>query len=184
VPKLLASLKDYACRQWAMVAAAMLLVGMAGDAAEAQEHCVQCSGPPAAYRCIVEGGGAPGSGKLECVTALAEQGPHEACSVGAVLPGHCDGPARRVSAAPGPMRTMVEKRQSFGAPVAEMAPEPVPSSGEPETVEALARRLAPAEESPLGQAGGQISKVGTAVTGAARKSWDCLSSLFKACGDK
>ena len=184
MPKLLASLKDCARGQWATVAATIIFLGMAGEGAGAQEHCVQCSGPTAAYRCIVEGGGAPGSGKLECVTALAEQGPHEACSVGTVLPSHCAGPARRVSAAPGPMRAFVEKRPSSGAPAAGTAPEPVPSSGEPETVEALARRLAPAEESPLGQAGGQISRVGTAVTGAARKSWDCLSSLFKACGDK
>ena len=183
MPKLLASLKDCAHGRWATVAATMLLLCIAGEAAGAQEHCVQCSGPAATYRCIVEGGGSPGSGKLECVTALAEQGPHETCSVGTALPGHCAGPARLVSAAPAPMRALVEKRQDFGTPVAETAPKPA-SSGEPETVEALAKRLTPSEESPLAKAGGQISRVGTAVGGAARKSWDCLSSLYKACGEE
>lgn len=144
---------------------------------------MQCSGPTATYRCIVEGGGSPASGKLECVTALAERGPHEACSVGSVLPGHCAGPARHVSAAPAPVRTSIEGRQDFASPGGDTAPKPV-STGEPETVEALAKRLTPSDDSPLGKAGSQISKAGTAVSDAARKSWDCLSSLFKACGEK
>ena len=92
------------------------------------------------------------------------------------------------------------------APPAVVAPAPIPAnpgSAPPKTVEELARRTAESSQQGLKQAGdavvdtaGQagtavtetanttgsvLGKAGSAVGHAAKKSWDCVASLFKDC---
>jgi hypothetical protein len=168
----------------ALAAIGLGLVAVSSVQASAQQHCVQCFGPSATYRCIVDGDGSAASGKLECITALAAEGRHESCGVGIPIAQPCQGPVRRVTAlSTGPLSGSQRPAAQPDPAQRSSDEEDRRSPGEPETVEAIARRMAPTAANPLTKVSEQIGKFGTAVGGAARKSWDCLATLFRTCGE-
>ena len=147
--------------------------------ATAQDFCVVCATPAGVYRCVPEGAG-PGQSaslKLLCITTLAREGGHEVCSVRSGAAVDCDGPTRQVSAASDaapateaqapvvPDRKPVEPAASTRSPA---------KTEPPKTVEEAVRRAAKSTGEGVGEAG-------SAVGNAAKKTWNCLTSLFKSC---
>ncbi len=181
-------------------AAAASVVSLAAlvSAARASEYCVSCAGPEAAYRCEIEGTpegpGTDPKAQLLCITELARAGGHESCAVarGGSVP--CAGETR-IFAAPigeaGPAPSIGADAPAATPP--EPAPEDAAGGGEPpSTVEEMAKStvksskegLEKAGETVVGgakTAGEKIGNAGSAVGSAAKKTWDCLVSLFKDC---
>lgn len=56
-----------------------------------------------------------------------------------------------------------------------------PNDGPPRTVEELARRATESSKENLNKAGDAVKQAGEAVTGAVKKTWECLSSLLSDC---
>lgn len=173
-----------------------------GAGAGAQEYCVACDGPPAMYRCVI-GSVTPGSGlslSQLCVVTLTKRGGHRACAIQGGTVFDCNGPITRVDA--GPPQAAKATRPSAGKSAAAPAtpqppasaaagqpPQPAPAPGTqvlavpagaappdaPRTVEELARNMG---KSPSGTGFGDVGK---ALGDQAKKSWNCVTSLFKAC---
>ncbi len=106
----------------------------------AGEHCVQCTGPTASYRCAFEGPAADAASKLECITAVARQGSHETC---AVRPGTgvCAGAVIRLGGEPGEASPMA----ATGAP---LRPPAVASPPAPQAMRPPAPEPPPSTEPP------------------------------------
>ncbi len=157
----------------AAVAASVIV---ASGPLSAQEHCVHCSGPDAIYRCVLENV-APSqsaSQKLACITVLAREGRHDSCAI-KTSATDCTGMVKRVDA------SSVE--QQSASPVATKPAEPAlpprpatsSSGGEPpNTMEEAMRRATKST-------GDGVSNAGKSINEGAKKTWDCLTSFFKAC---
>jgi len=183
-------------------ACCFILAGLNRPAAAA-EYCVVCAGPDATYRCVFEGSpegaGTDPRAQLLCIKQLAEAGGHESCSVTRTAASPCSGELRVVAAPLGepPLGEPPEPRPSEPAADAGVPPEapaegPPPESKPPRTVEELAGQtvesskegLKKAGETITGtakKAGEQIGSAGSAVGNAAKKTWNCLTSLFSDC---
>lgn len=160
-----------------------ILVGSTLPAFAQSEVCVTCSGPPATYRCRVEDSSqlegrrlAKRALQLLCITELARQEGHEKCRVQRTSGDEpCFGFLRSVSIA----NSVDALTAGTQAEAEESAAEPPPvkqaeDKGPPKTVEELARRTASGSKQ-------QLDKTGDKVGNAVKKSWHCLTSLFKDC---
>jgi hypothetical protein len=171
----------------ALLAAVIIgVVGLSSPVA-AQAVCVICSEPDAVYNCQLENGSSLRAGdprlNLLCITELARAGNHASCSARRQQSGPCEGQVRTVAIGPAP--------QLAPSAAADGGPQPVEANLErrkaepPETVEELAKRTANSSKEQLVKATESVGEVAKKTTGAvedaARKSWDCLSSLFKKC---
>jgi hypothetical protein len=156
--------------------------------AEAQEYCVACTGPSAMYRCIIEGARPGGTQPLQtlCVTAMAKEGPHTACSVKGGTVFDCTGPVKRV-----PWAAYNDPDKKGAAPAAPapqasqpQAPRSDPSQP-PRTVEEMAKRANQKTAEQLKQANedakDQMDTLGDKIGDTTKKTWRCISSLFTRC---
>lgn len=189
------------------IAGVLLVVPMA-DAAFALEYCVTCEGPPAMYRCVIDGT-ADGPGKdarvsLYCISQMATRGKHQACAVSRGAPFPCPGltalvtPPKDLPGLP-PAAAAADPQQNAADPAqtGEAAPLPPPAENPnkvPRTVEELAGQTVKSSKEGLKQAGDaiggtakkageQIGNAGSAIGNAANKTWGCITSLFSSCGD-
>jgi hypothetical protein len=185
------------------------VLGLAfADAAVALEYCVTCEGPPAMYRCVIDGTqdgpGKDPSVSLYCISEMARKGRHTACAVSRGAPFPCPGlttvvqqpknlPA--IGAAPPSVESPVPPAAS-DAPPPEPAetspPEAEPPAKVPRTVEELAGQTVRSSKEGLQKAGEaiggtakkageQIGNAGSAIGSAASKTWTCITSLFTSC---
>ena len=151
------------------------------SAAGAQEFCVACSEPSAVYRCVIDGAQPQGGQPLQmlCVTAMAKAGGHGTCSVKRGTVFDCDGAVKHVpwaalnapplaAAPPAPAPAPTPPR-----PEAAAAPDPT-SEGPPQTVVEMAKRANQ-------QTSDQMKKAGENLSQGAKKTWDCMTSLFTRC---
>lgn len=178
------------------------------DTALALEYCVTCEGPPAIYRCVIEGtGDGPGNdprASLHCISEMAKQGGHQSCSVSRGAPFPCPGltasvnqpkarmdhtpPASEVAGSPPPLPPTHDDDVEPSHNTATKPSSKVPSTVEElagETVRSSKQGLKKAGEAIGGtakMAGEQIGNAGTALGSAAGKTWTCISSLFSRCG--
>ncbi|AHB50056.1 hypothetical protein W911_06800 [Hyphomicrobium nitrativorans NL23] len=186
-----------------------LTVGLSA-AVGAAEYCVTCEGPPALYRCVIDGQ-AEGPGKdprasIYCISEMARQGKHERCAVSRGAPFPCpgltalvkpqlDGPAHPDHAAPYPDPQSPQDTLSGPEGEADTAKAPAePTSKVPRTVEELAGQTVRSSKEGLEKAGEAIGgsakkagegigKAGSAIGQAASNTWTCITSLFASCGD-
>lgn len=191
-------------------AAAAWLVLPIADAAMALEYCVTCEGPPAIYRCMIDGT-EDGPGRdprvsLYCISEMAKRGGHKSCAVSRGAPFPCPGLTAVVDqpsdlsrpAAPSP------EAEALGPDTpavheADVEAEPAPQAEKPvkvprtmeelagETVKSSKQGLQKAGEAIGGtakMAGEQIGSAGSAIGNAASKTWACITSLFSSCGEE
>jgi len=148
--------------------------------------------------------------QLLCITQLAKSGRHASCAADRRNLHACEGELRVLAPdVPGaaPMEAAAPPDSAPQAPppaksdvaaVPENATTtiekttPAPPDGPPATVEEMARETAQKSGENLDKAGkavtdtakaagDQIGKAGDAVGTAAKKTWDCVTSLFKEC---
>jgi hypothetical protein len=170
-------------------------------ASGAQEYCVSCSEPKALYRCVIDGAQPQGGQPLQmlCVTAMAKAGGHATCSVKRGTVFDCDGPVKRVpwsamnappAAAPvPPPPAPAAAEQPLALPAgaqAEPAVATKPDAQEPpQTVVEMAKRANQQTADQMKKAGENITQgaksMGDAVGNAAKKTLDCMTSLFTRC---
>lgn len=179
-----------------------LFCALASQAA-ALEYCVTCQGPPALYRCVVEGTpdgpGHDSSASLSCISQMATKGRHETCGVSRGAPFPCPGLTAVITqsavnhAAPAPA-TATPDPQTGPAEThpAEPAEQPAEPAGVPRTVEELAGQTVKSSKEGLEKAGEaiggtakkageQIGNAGSAIGSAATQTWTCITSLFSSC---
>ena len=167
----------------------------------AQEFCVTCASPEATYRCLIGGGASTGSissrGQFLCITELAKAGGHSSCSATRGQATPCPGETRTVMFTVGdPEASPLEATPMAAppAPVAPLAPTkdispvPLPPPGQqqsppqaPQTTEGPENPQPNAVEKFAKKTGEAITETGTAVGDAAKKTWDCVASLFGDC---
>jgi len=185
-----------------LTAAALLI--LATTSLDAEELCVECTGPPATYRCDAASNPATGASfQLLCVKQIATRGGHDRCSVDRTRSNiPCNGvlvtldqPADGAALSPPSPAT-----NSAAPPIATppstppvAAPTPAQShNGPPATMEELAKETAEQSKKDWAaandkvqesaQAAGQnLKKAGGAVGDAVKKSWNCVVSLFSQC---
>ena len=179
-----------------------LALAAAGPAV-ALEYCVTCEGPPAMYRCVVagteDGPGRDASVSLYCISQMAAKGGHQTCAVSRGAPFPCPG-LTAVIEQPRDLPTLAAPQTGVPADAATTdeidtaavpAPEepaPVPRTMEElagQTVKSSKQGLQKAGEAIGGtakKAGEQIGNAGSAIGTAASQTWNCITSLFSACG--
>jgi len=183
-----------------------LAIANASLSASAQEYCVACTGPEATYRCVIEQAVPTGMTlKMLCVGTLAREGGHDTCAVRGGTVFDCNGPLRRLdarAAASGLSRFPLgpndgddpnaaakavappgsKDRPPSGAPLASEVPaksgsdpnaKPA-STAPPQTVEQLAKQVSRSSTA-------TIDKTTDAIGAATRKTWRCITTLFKSC---
>jgi hypothetical protein len=171
-------------RYWRAVVAFVLVgltAGLLPASAAAQEICIVCEDPRSTYRCAAQDAPTrPGDVRLGlvCITELAKTGGHSSCSVSRKQSGHCEGILKTVSVGGGEVPAVLGKPAASppgpGPGASQPVPEAKPKTGPPETVAELAKRTAEGSKE-------QLKKAGDGVSGAAKKTWRCLTSLFKEC---
>lgn len=160
--------------RWIRAAVVLAAVAAGEGNARAQDICIVCEEPRATYRCVAQDGPTRPSDahlQLACITELAKSGGHASCSASRKQTGPCEGAVRQVSAGAAPQ---VLSQPPGGTPDASRGEAGKKPKGPPETVEELAKQTAKSTKE-------QIVKAGDSVGGAAKKSWRCLTSLFKDC---
>ncbi len=181
-------------------ALAIAAISIAGSAQSA-EYCVTCEGPAAMYACAIEGTEADATPdprlQLLCISELAKAGGHEVCSVPRSAPKPCPGVMKIVAAPampPPPAATEAEAPAAdptFAAPDDSSdhakSPDEPPRTVEEmakKTVESTKKGLETAGDAIKGttqKAGENVEKAGSTVTEAAKKTWNCVTSLFSQC---
>jgi len=171
-------------------------------AAAAAEYCVTCEGPPAMYRCVVDGT-AEGPGKdpgasLHCISEMAIKGRHDRCAVSRGAPFPCPGLTTIVTRDPN-LAPAAPGTEAAAEPIeaepSEPEKKPKKTTGVPQTVEELAGETVRSSKEGLEKAGEaiggtakkageQIGNAGSAIGSAASKTWNCITSLFGSCGDE
>lgn len=173
--------------------------------AQAAEYCVTCTDPAAMYACVVGGtaADAPPDAREQmlCITEIAKSGGHGKCSVPRSAPKPCPGVLKIIAAPAGgapagasgaagetaPPKAAPEAQttpQSDGAATdgAMTAETPAePPAKPPRTVEELAKRTVQSSKDGISKAGESVGEAGSAVGEAAKKTWDCVVSLFSDC---
>lgn len=168
--------------------------------AAAGDICVVCAEPVATYRCSIEEGaklsGVRGSERIAqylCITELARVGGHATCRVRADQFTLCNGITKTISAI-GHSPTDAELGAAAAGQTAPDGSEGAQArdKGPPQTLEELARRTTESSNTQFKKAGEavkdtartagqQIGKAGETVGGAMKKTWGCVSSMFKEC---
>ena len=159
---------------WTRAAVVLVAATASQGGALAQDVCIVCEEPRATYRCIAQDGPTRPSDahlQLVCITEIAKSGGHASCSASRKQTGPCEGVIRQVVAGAAPP---VLSQPPGGAPDPAQGEAAKKPKGPPETVEELAKQTAKSTKE-------QIVKAGDSVGGAAKKSWRCLTSLFKDC---
>jgi hypothetical protein len=162
------------CRR-GLAFAALLSALASRTEAEAQEFCVACTEPTAVYRCVIDGA-RPGGGQslqMLCVTTMAREGKHATCGIKRGTVFDCDGPVKRV-----PWSGTELPVETPGTATAADKPEPDPNEP-PRTIVEMVKR---ANDKTAGETAKDPTKsTGEAIGDATKKSWNCLTSLFKDC---
>lgn len=130
-------------------------------------YCVTCTEPDINYTCEVRGLAEQAAngmqGQMLCIKALAAESGHKTCSVNRNAPAPCSGPLRVV----GPPDSEHNAAEANPKPAAKVRPGSIAA--------------VPATE-PIGTpAKGPLETAGQGITDAAKKSWSCVTSLFKDC---
>lgn len=177
------------------VAAAVAMLACSSGT-KAAEYCVTCAEPAATYACVVGGSAADAPAdpreQLICIAELAKSGGHASCSVPRSAPKPCPGILKIVAAPAGAGPTQPGGEGAGAAepssPAAETAPAdagPDGATAEPEkaprTVEEMAEKTVQSSKEGIAKAGENVGKAGSAVGNAAKKTWDCIVSLFSDC---
>jgi hypothetical protein len=161
---------------------------------QAAEVCVSCAEPVLTYRCGVVGDD-PGvrmdqATQLLCIKEIAAKGNHASCSVDRARKGPCDGAlvaVERSASAGNDVSGVAAIQEKTTVPAVALDPD-----APPQTVEALAKQSAAQTQKNWAKtseqvtegakaAGKGIESAGTAVGSAAKKTWDCMTSLFSKC---
>lgn len=180
------------------LALALLLLA-AAQPAKATEYCVVCYAPDARYRCMTsDGREGPGTSQgtdqrawLQCITQLARSGNHESCSIDKGSTAPCLGVVKQIDLAtidePRPTEPAGPQQPRTQGP----APAAIPADGEPAALppadnphpggEPAATAPAANEPGIMEKSKENLEKAGGAIGDAAKKSWECMSSLFKKC---
>lgn len=146
--------------------------------AGAAEFCVVCAGPEKSYLCVTNtaGGATSPADQMRCMSEIAQQAGHASCSVSRTHAGPCSGPRIVLTAA-----SAAPHREGPAAPAANettiaksLADLPPVAAGSRPDATPVAPAGASDDKTPLEKAGANIGN-------AAKKSWDCLTSLFKGC---
>ncbi len=151
----------------------------------AQEYCVVCQEPDAIYRCVLQNTGPSRRQplKMACITALAEAGKHASCAVRGGTVFDCTGPIAHVDATSGlasgtaPATVPSAGGTTPKAPAAALQAAPkqaAPDDTPPATVEEAIKRT-------TSSTAATVSKAGQSISNGAKKSWNCVTSLFKSC---
>jgi hypothetical protein len=141
--------------------------------------------------------------QLTCIKQLAEAGGHESCSVARSAPYPCPGLVRLVAKPQGELAPPAEAVAEPNQPPPEAGETVEPKHAPPRTVEELAKDTVKSSQQGLQKAGEAVTgsaksageqigkagsavgegigKAGSSVGSAAKKTWDCLVSLFKNC---
>ena len=171
-----------------LVALALLMLGAVVAPAHAQEYCVACAGPTAVYRCIIDGARPGGSQPLQtlCVTAMARENHHAACSVKGGTVFDCNGPTKRVSWAA--YNDPNAKGPAPELPKPQAAQPPTPKSDPnqpPATVEEMAKRANQKTAEQIRKTNedvkDKVETLGEKVGDSTKKTWRCIASLFTRC---
>lgn len=170
-----------------------LLIAALPSVAAAQAVCVDCAEPERNYKCTVKDAdrvqNVRGIGRgLEflCISEIARANGHRSCRVNTTFAGPCIGQPYEIdltrsgtdnaNAAPRPGETPAD------APAKTSAPAAVPvKKGPPQTVEELAKDTMAKSKEQFSAVDEKMREAGSAVGNAVKKSWNCLSSLFKGC---
>ncbi len=186
-----------------MQCARLVLIASLGAVAAlpamAESYCVACYSPDAVYRCVVADAPANAApdprNQVQCIKQLAKSGGHARCSVERFTSAGCSGPERIISpsAAALPIAPPAQAAvPSSAAGTENTAPQGTAVAEPPRTVEELAKSTVESTKKGLDgvtgtvkttteKAGEQIEGVGSTIGQAAKKSWNCLSSLFSDC---
>lgn len=158
--------------------------------AVASEYCVVCYSPDARYRCMTndgrQGAGTDQRDWMQCISQIAKSGKHDSCSIDKSSTAPCLGvvsfvdtgsmddalpgaatPAGQQPVAAGPAKDSAAGVTAQSAPAGE--PQPLPPGGSGD------------EPGLMEKSKQSMEKAGSAIGDAAKKSWDCMSSLFKKC---
>jgi hypothetical protein len=156
-------------------------VGVLAGRAEAQEYCIACTEPAAVYRCVIDGA-RPGGGQslqMLCITSMAKDGNHATCGIKRGTVFDCDGPVKRV-----PWSGAELPAETPGTVTAADKPEPDPNEP-PKTIVEMAKRANEQTADQFKKANDNVKEsfksTGDAIGNATKKSWNCLTSLFKEC---
>jgi hypothetical protein len=179
------------------IAAVALLASCCAGPALAYEYCVTCEGPPAMYRCVIdgtpEGAGKDSSSSLYCISQMAAKGRHETCSVARGAPFPCPGFTAVIAAPATPPMQEAPPSAAANAPPADAPPphdqpppaeqhaaEPAPPADTPapvpRTVEELAGQTVKSSKE-------GIEKAGEAIGGTAKKAGEHISNAGSAIGN-
>jgi hypothetical protein len=153
----------------------------ASGAVAAGDVCVACDGPAASYRCqLAAPQGLERSGysgrvaQYVCVTELAKHGGHASCSVRKDGFSTCLGELRIISLT-GAVPESPQSPQAAAVEAAKPSAAPAGAKSEPpRTMVELAKRTSEASKQ-------ELQNTGRAVTGAMKKTWDCLATFFSQC---
>ncbi len=194
--------------QWLVAPAYALCVLLGAAPAGAAEYCVTCSEPAAMYACVVQGSlpDAPPDPReqLICIAELANSGGHDTCSVPRSAPKPCPGvlkivaPSAQPLPAPPPAEAdalpsdAIPADDAGGVGAANPNAPPPDKPAAPRTVEELAKDTVETSKKGIEnagkavtgtakKAGEQVGKAGSSVGKAAKKTWDCVVSLFNDC---
>ncbi len=145
--------------------------------------CVICQEPAAVYRCRAEGAEPnlppiPGT-QIKCVTEISQRSGHGRCRIDKASTGTaCVGQFVTVTAPSPPLQARTPTGAALEATRAVAAQPNAPAETvadkPPETMEALAKDAARKSTQ-------AVKDTSSAVGGALKKSWDCVTSLFKGC---
>lgn len=183
----------------------VLAIGIAATTLRAESYCVACFGPDAVYRCMIADApaGAPADprNQVQCIKQLAKSGGHARCSVERFSTKGCDGTEITISPStaaipltPPPPTGATEAAPAATSPETDTIPaeEEKKPAGPPQTVEEMAKTTVESTKKGISdvgssvkntteKAGEQIEGAGSAIGSAAKKSWNCLTSLFNDC---
>lgn len=153
-----------------VIATGIVVSAMLGGIREAsaQEYCISCTDPDTVYRCIIDDARAASGTPLQmlCVTQMAEAGKHAICSVKRVTVLECDGRVVRIA---------MPSTSDPAAPVAATpAPAPTAPKKAPDTLVGVVEEAGKASKESLKSAG-------QAIGDGAKKTWNCMKSLFSRC---
>lgn len=187
------------------LARAGLVVGVVGlifaTRAMPAEYCVTCAGPDATYRCEIAGlpeGRPQTAAQIRCISDIAKAGAHKNCSISRTHSDPCNGPLHTITLERPPEAPLqdprtAQPREEITTPPGTMlsptfVPPPPPDDNSQRAAAPSPEADAPQQDeqgNPIGNAaraaGQSIDKAGQAVGTAARKSWDCVTSLFRGC---
>jgi hypothetical protein len=185
-----------------LTVAPLLLAITAQIPASAESYCVACYGPDAVYRCVIADAPAEASpdprNQVQCIKQLAQTGGHARCSVERFSTGGCNGPEHviqtKMGLAPAATSPGPTEARALPAPaVKDPAASSTAGAGQPpHTVKEMAKGTVESTKRGIDdvtgtvkatteKAGEQIGGVGSAIGTVAKKSWNCVSSLFNDC---